>query len=92
MSPAHIRYANENAKIMLESIDKFFDVFETKFVTLSSATDSIIPATKDNPSLHKTIFKTGDMIVKNITINPEYPMAFFMRILLAMIKLKPSER
>ena len=69
ISPEQIKYANENAKIMLDSIDKVFAVLDIKFVTLKSATDSIIPATNDKPSLKRIIFITGDIIVKNITIN-----------------------
>ena len=92
ISPVQTKYANEKAKIMLESIVKLFAVLDIKLVTLGSATDSIMPATRESPNLKITIFKTGEIIVKNITIKPEYPIAFLINTLLAIIILKPSAR
>ena len=71
ISPMDIKYANENANMIDDSIDKLFAVDDTKFVILSSATGSMMPETSINPSLHKTIFKTGDIMVKISKIRPE---------------------
>ena len=69
-----------------------FETDTKKSGTLLSVIGCKIPALNFKNKIHTAIFKTGTITEANNKISPTIPTAFFIKTLLAIATLKPSDK